>query len=82
MQDWFRVIFLVFAYFIVAKKRVKDYFIVEVVSFLVFFILAFLLIDVYGIEGVVIANFLRYLVCLSVVLVLLRKPLTIHKLQK
>lgn len=82
LADWFRVIFLVFAYFIVAKKRVKDYFIVEVVSFLVFFILAFLLIDVYGIEGVVIANFLRYLVCLSVVLVLLRKPLTIHKLQK
>lgn len=80
--DWFRVIFLVFAYFIVAKKRVVDYFIIEVVSFLMFFSISLLLMDDFGIEGVVIANFVRYVVCLSVVMILLRKPLTIHKLQR
>ncbi len=82
IADWFRVIFLVFAYFIVAKKRVKDYFIIELLSFLVFFTTSLLLIDDFGIEGVVIANFIRYVVCLFVIMLLLRKPLTIHKLQR
>lgn len=73
--DWFRVIFLVFAYYIVAKRRLLDYFIVEIFSFTVFIGLSVLLVKPYGIEGVVMANTARYVGCLVLVVFLLRKKL-------
>ena len=73
--DWFRVIFLVFAYYLVAKKRLVDFFIIEVFSFATLIFCSFLLIDTYGIEGVTIANAVRYVGCLILVVFLLRNKL-------
>lgn len=73
--DWFRVIFLVFAYYLVAKKRLVDFFIIEVFSFATLIFCSVLLIDTYGIEGVMIANAVRYAGCLILVVFLLRNKL-------
>ena len=73
--DWFRVIFLVFAYYLVAKKRLVDFFIIEIFSFATLIFCSVLLIDTYGIEGVVIANAVRYVGCLILVVFLLRNKL-------
>jgi PST family polysaccharide transporter len=73
--DWFRILFLVFGYYLVAKKRLVDYFIVELFSFAVFVGASIFLIDSYGIEGVVMANALRFVGCLILVVFLLREKL-------
>jgi len=73
--DWFRVIFLVFGYYMVAKKRLIDYIIVELFSFSVLIAFSLYWIDSYGIEGVMMANAARYLGCLVLVVFLLRKKL-------
>ena len=73
--DWFRVIFLVFGYYLVAKKRLIDYVIVELFSFSVLIGLSLYWIDAFGIEGLVMANAVRYLGCLVLVVFLLRKKL-------
>lgn len=75
IADWFRVIFLVFAYYLVAKKRLVDFFIVEIFSFSTLICVCLLLIDDYGIEGIVIANAIRYVGCLILVVLLLRNKL-------
>jgi O-antigen/teichoic acid export membrane protein len=73
--DWFRVIFLVFGYYLVAKKRLIDYVIVELFSFSVLIGLSLYWIDTFGIEGVVMANAVRYVGCLVLVVFLLLKKL-------
>lgn len=73
--DWFRILFLVFGYYLVAKKRLVDYFIVELFSFVVFIGASIFLIDPYGIEGVAMANTLRFVGCLILVVFLLREKL-------
>jgi PST family polysaccharide transporter len=77
--DWIRVVFLVFAYFLVAKKRLIDYVIVELFSFSLLIVLSLCWIDTFGIEGVVMANTARYLGCLILVVFLLRKKLIIRR---
>ena len=69
--DWVRVIFLVFAYYLVANKLLTKYFVVEFFSFALFLWCSFYWVDLYGIEGVVMANFTRYIGCLSLIIVLL-----------
>ena len=78
LADWFRVIFLVFGYYLVSKKMLKKYFIIEFFSFLIIINLSLLLVDNYGIEGVVVANLIRYLMCLFLIIFLLRKNLFIR----
>jgi PST family polysaccharide transporter len=73
--DWFRVVFLVFGYYLVAKKRLIDYVIVELFSFSVLIALSLYWIDAFGIEGLVMANAVRFLGCLVLVVFLLRKKL-------
>lgn len=73
--DWFRVIFLVFGYFLVAKKLIKEYVVVELFSFSVLILLSHLWIGDFGIEGVVMANAVRYMGCLALVVLLLCKKL-------
>ena len=73
--DWLRVIFLVFGYYLVAKKRLTDYVIVELFSFSVLIGLSLCWIEPFGIEGIVMANAARYLACLVLVVFLLRKNL-------
>jgi PST family polysaccharide transporter len=69
----------VFAYFLVAKKRLIDYVIVELFSFSLLIVLSLCWIDTFGIEGVVMANTARYLGCLILVVFLLRKKLIIRR---
>ena len=69
--DWVRVIFLVFAYYLVANKLLTKYFVVEFFSFALFLWCSFYWVDLYGIEGVVMANFTRYIGCLSLIIILL-----------
>lgn len=69
--DWVRVIFLVFAYYLVANKLLTKYFVVEFFSFALFVWFSFYWVDLYGIEGVVMANFTRYIGCLSLIIILL-----------
>ena len=69
--DWVRVIFLVFAYYLVANKLLTKYFVVEFFSFALFVWCSFYWVDLYGIEGVVMANFTRYIGCLSLIIILL-----------
>jgi PST family polysaccharide transporter len=71
--DWVRVIFLVFAYYLVANKFIIKYFIVEFFSFAIYVVGSFYLVELYGIEGVVMANFARYVGCLILIVVLLIK---------
>jgi PST family polysaccharide transporter len=75
IADWFRVVFLIFGYYLIANKRLIDYFIVETFSFTVLISFSIFLINSYGIEGVVIANAVRYIGCLILVVFLLRKKL-------
>jgi PST family polysaccharide transporter len=75
IADWFRVVFLVFGYYLVAKKRLIDYVIVELFSFSVLIGLSLYWIEPFGIEGVVMANAARYFGCLILVVFLLRKKL-------
>ena len=76
VADWFRVIFLVFGYYLVAKKELMKYFIVELFSFSMLIGLSYCWIDSFGIEGVVMASAVRYVGCLILVVFLLRKKLT------
>ena len=69
--DWVRVIFLVFAYYLVANKLLIKYFVVEIFSFALFVGCSFYWVDHFGIEGVVMANFTRYIGCLILIIVLL-----------
>lgn len=69
--DWVRVIFLVFAYYLVANKLLTKYFVVEFSSFAIIVVCSFYWVDLYGIEGVVMANFIRYIGCLILIIVLL-----------
>ncbi len=73
--DWFRVIFLVFGYYLVAKKRLIDFIVIELFSFSVLIGLSLYWIDVFGIEGIIMANAVRYIGCLVLVVFLLRKKL-------
>lgn len=75
IADCFRVVFLVFAYYVVAKKRLFDYFLIELFSFATMIGLSIYLVKPYGIEGVLIANTIRYVGCLVLVVFLLRKKL-------
>jgi PST family polysaccharide transporter len=69
--DWIRVIFLVFGYYLVANKLLTMYFTVEFFSFFLFVSFSFYWVNLYGIEGVVMANFIRYIGCLCLIIVLL-----------
>ena len=71
--DWVRVIFLVFGYYLVANKLLTMYFTVEFFSFFLFVSFSFYWVNLYGIEGVVMANFIRYVGCLCLIVFLLIK---------
>ncbi len=75
LADWLRVIFLIFSYYLVAKKRLTDFFVVEFFSCVTFVGLSYQLVDTYGIEGIMMANTFRFVGCLFLVIFLLRKSL-------
>ncbi len=70
MGDFVRLASLVLGYQFLAKKMVKNFIFSEIVSLGLFYFFAYFLTDIYAVEGVVIAHFLRYVVYFFVVLFL------------
>tara|TARA_B100001167_G_C16586334_1_gene219348 strand:- start:47 stop:574 length:528 start_codon:yes stop_codon:yes gene_type:complete len=77
MADFVKLASIILAHQFLAKKMVKSFIFSEIVSLALFFGLAYFLTDIYGVEGVVIANLIRY--CLYFLLVLF---LIIHYFKK
>ncbi len=70
MGDFIRVASIILAHQFLAKKMVRTFIFSELVSLGLFFGLSYFLVPIYGVEGVVIAHFLRYIVYFFVVLFL------------
>lgn len=70
MGDFVRLASLVLAHQFLAKKLVMNFIFTEILSLALFYGFAYYFTDIYGVEGVVIAHFLRYLVYFFVVLFL------------
>ena len=67
MGDFIRLAALVLMNQFLAKKLVRSFIFSEIVSLGLFYVLARFLVDIYGIEGVVMAHFARYAVYFFVV---------------
>ena len=70
LGDFIRLASLVLAHQFLAKKMVRNFIFSEVLSLGMFYGLAYYLADTYGVEGVVMAHFFRYIVYFFVVLLL------------
>jgi len=70
MGDFIRLASIILATQFLAKKMVRNFIFSEVISLGLFFGLSYYLVPKYGVEGVVIAHFLRYIVYFFVVLFL------------
>ncbi|RDK83238.1 O-antigen translocase [Marinirhabdus gelatinilytica] len=68
--DFIRLMALVLAHQFLAKKMVRNFIFTEILSLALFFGLSHLLVDTYGVEGVVLAHLLRYVIYFFVVLFL------------
>lgn len=70
MGDFIRLASLVLAHQFLAKKLVLNFVFTEIMSLALFYGFAYYFAEIYGIEGVVIAHFLRYVIYFLVVLFL------------
>lgn len=75
LGDFFKVISLVIAYQLYAKKMLKHYLFVEIVSLVLFYCLSIYLTNEVGIEGVVMAHCIRSIISLLLVVLIFRKSL-------
>ena len=71
--DFIKLGSVVLAHQFLAKKLVKYFIITEILSLALFFIFSILLVNFYGVEGVVIANLIRYIIYFIVVAFLIQK---------
>ncbi len=70
LGDFVRLAALVLGYQFLAKKMVKNFIFSEIVSLALFYVFSYYLVGFYGVEGVVIAHFLRYVIYFFLVLFL------------
>ena len=70
LGDFVRLAALVLGYQFLAKKMVKNFIFSEIVSLALFYVFSYYLVGIYGVEGVVIAHFLRYMIYFFLVLFL------------
>ncbi len=73
MGDFVRLASLVLAHQFLAKKLVMNFIFTEIMSLALFYGFAYYFTGIYGIEGVVMAHFLRYVVYFCVVLYLVSR---------
>lgn len=71
LGDFVRLASLVLMHQFLAKKLVRSFVFSEVVSLGLFFLLAHYLVEQYGVEGVTIAHFIRYIIYFAVVFFLI-----------
>lgn len=81
LGDFVRLAAVVLGYQFLAKKMVKSFIFSEVVSLGSFYLFSYYLVDIYGVEGVVLAHFLRYIVYFVLVIFLVfrsfkKQPIT------
>lgn len=67
--DFVRLSALVLAHQFLAKKMLISYVLTEFISIILFYIFSKLLLDSHGIEGIVMAHLLRYIVYFIVVII-------------
>ena len=67
LGDFVRLAALVLGYQFLAKKMVRNFIFSEILSLGLFYVLSYYLAGIYGVEGVVIAHFLRYIIYFFVV---------------
>lgn len=67
LGDFVRLAALVLGYQFLAKKMVRNFIFSEILSLALFYGLSYYLAGIYGVEGVVIAHFLRYIIYFVVV---------------
>ena len=67
LGDFVRLAALVLGYQFLAKKMVRNFIFSEVLSLVLFYGFAYYFVGIYGVEGVVMAHFLRYVVYFFVV---------------
>ena len=65
--DFIKLSSMVLSYQIVAKRLFKYFIFTEILSLIIFYLLANYFVDIFGVEGVVIADALRYLIYFIVV---------------
>lgn len=70
MGDFIRLIGMVLSYYFISKKLVYYFVFTEILSVGLFYLFSYYFIDLYQVEGVVIAHFVRYVVYLVVVVIL------------
>ena len=70
LGDFIRLMSLVLAHQFLAKKMVRNFIFSELLSLTLFYCLAQYLTPIYGVEGVVMAHFIRYIIYFLVVLFL------------
>ena len=73
LGDFIRLAAMVLGYQFLAKKMVRNFIFSEVVSSGMFYFLSYYFIDDYGVEGVVIAHFIRYIITFAVILFLVMR---------
>ena len=71
MGDFIRLGSLVLAHQFLAKKMVRNYIFSEIISIALFFGLSYYFVTDYGVEGIVIAHFIRYALYFLLVIFLL-----------
>jgi PST family polysaccharide transporter len=70
LGDFVRLASLILGYQFLAKRLVRNFIFTEMLSLGLFYGFAYYLTDIYGVEGVVIAHFIRYVLYFIVVLLL------------
>lgn len=73
LGDFIRIATIVLGYQFVAKKMVLNFIFSEVLSLAIFYGLSYYLVGLYGVEGVVIAHFIRYIISFGVILYLVMR---------
>ncbi len=78
--DLVKIVAAVIAYQFIAQKLWKFFIITEAMSYFLFYVFGVYFVDKYGVEGVVLANFLRYVVYLIIVLFLVKYIFKNHEI--
>lgn len=81
LGDFIKFIALVLSYQFLAKKQMRNYIFTEILSVFLFYGFSVYFINIYGVEGIVMAHVIRYVLYLLVVIYILRYSL-IGKIKK
>jgi PST family polysaccharide transporter len=79
LGDFIRLASLVMAHQFLAKRLYKSFIITEVVSLTLFYLLARVLVDLYGTEGIVMAHFYRYIIYFLLVIYVIKVNFSMSK---